>query len=484
MNINKIIAIAINEYDDSNLNQIENCEKDIRNIIQVLTDKYVFDDIELISSKTDTTRKALFNNLNEYFINSLDNENVLLLYAGHGQYNDKLNTAYWLPSDADPSDSSSWFNINDLLSFIKASDSFHIAVISDSCFSGGIFGPNLRGGGISAFNSKKSRLGLSSGSIETVSDGEINDQSPFAKSLIEILNQNTADELTFNSLASNVILNFNEGRDQTPMTGPLNNTGHEGGAFIFKLKSNSNELKLTDDYNAFLKAKMGNLYIEISEEDLATINEIKPINDLKVKLVKSQKYEEAMVQRKKEKGLEQIIYDRSPNYIDSHLKDMAFTFIEVFKSKELDKAIKLHQEYIEENAPLYEKQKELIKKTISENKQVSKEEAEEIEEWFNNILKYDQKKDPSEILFLEERDRFLNFYHDNIIKVYAHMFKITNLSDSKFLNGKIDSLREILVEIYRYQVNLLIHQHINNLDELISLKQKDIEILNWIKNKE
>lgn len=131
MKINNVLAIAITEYDDLELNKIQNCHNDVSSIIKVLTEKYSIDNVELIAEKAQTTRKLLYNRLNEYFTNCLDNENVLLIYAGHGEYNEKLNTAYWQPSDADPNDSSTWLNINEIMSFLKASNAFHIGVISD-----------------------------------------------------------------------------------------------------------------------------------------------------------------------------------------------------------------------------------------------------------------------------------------------------------------------------------------------------------------
>ena len=79
---------------------------------------------------------------------------------------------------------------NELLDFIRASDAFHVSIISDSCFSGAIFQHKVRGGGINAFDAKKSRYALTSGGMENVSDGKKGHLSPFAETLVRLLEEN------------------------------------------------------------------------------------------------------------------------------------------------------------------------------------------------------------------------------------------------------------------------------------------------------
>lgn len=244
--INKILGIAINEYDDLELDKINNCANDINKIVSILTARYVFDNIEILFEKEQTTRKFLYNRLYEYLLNALEDENILILYAGHGEYNEFISSTYWLPSDANPSDQSTWFNISDLLNFIKNSKAFHVGIISDSCFSGAIFESAGRGGGLKALSHKKSRLALTSGSIEKVSDGIEGKLSPFTETLSELLSKNSEKEITFSSLANNLILDFNLARIQTPMFGSLANVGHEGGSFVFQLKEDIEEFDFTE----------------------------------------------------------------------------------------------------------------------------------------------------------------------------------------------------------------------------------------------
>lgn len=231
--MNKIIAIAIDEYSDPTIKNLQNCSKDINLLIGTLSNLYEFDSIELFTKPEQTTLSFLYEELYNEFINSLDSDNILLLFAGHGEFNPTLGTTYWLCSDSKKSNVTTWFNLNDLLKFFNASPAKHIALISDSCFSGAIFEIN-RGGGTIALDGKFSRQALTSGGLEKVSDGIEN--SPFNKVLIDVLKENTSEKLSFNQLSEKTILQFNPKREQTPEFGSLINSGDKGGTFFFKRK--------------------------------------------------------------------------------------------------------------------------------------------------------------------------------------------------------------------------------------------------------
>jgi Caspase domain len=232
--MNKIIAIAIDEYSDPSIVNLQNCFNDINLIISTLSNSYQIDSIELFTKPEQTTLSFLYDGLYNEFINSLESDNILLLFAGHGEFNSTLGTSYWLCSDSKKTSVTTWFNLSDLLKFFNASPAKHIALVSDSCFSGAIFELN-RGGGSIALDGKFSRQALTSGGLEKVSDGVEN--SPFSTVLIEVLNENTSELLSFNQLSERTILKFSQLRNQTPAFGSLINSGDRGGSFFLKLKS-------------------------------------------------------------------------------------------------------------------------------------------------------------------------------------------------------------------------------------------------------
>ncbi|ENV03512.1 caspase family protein [Acinetobacter sp. NIPH 817] len=243
--MDKIIAIAIDEYSNAPDQNLKNCLNDINSIINILNTDYEYnlDDLGLVlyNKPEQTTLSYLYRVLNEEFMNSLENDSILLIFAGHGEYNHYLRKGYWLCSDSKFDDPTTWFDINNLISFLSYSKAKHIAVISDSCFSGSIF-DRTRGGGLDALEDKKSRQALTSGGLEKVSDGHENDNSPFNKAIQLTLNENDSDTLTFNAFCENTIKNFSSTRKQTPEYGSLSIQGDAGGTYIFKKK-------IKDSYN-------------------------------------------------------------------------------------------------------------------------------------------------------------------------------------------------------------------------------------------
>lgn len=243
--MNKLIAIAINEYSEPKIVNLSNCLNDANSIIDILSNKYYIDSVNRLFGLSQTTLKELYNFLYDLFLNAFEDDNIIILYAGHGEYNPHLGTSYWLCSDSTKSDITTWFNINELLNLFKASKAKHIVLLSDSCFSGAIF-ENNRGGGIGGLENKISRQALTSGGIEKVSDGKKNTHSPFCIAVQNILNNNKKEKLSFSEFAESAILEFNVNNSQTPTYGSLIDTGHKGGSFFFQLKNIQNQKAITE----------------------------------------------------------------------------------------------------------------------------------------------------------------------------------------------------------------------------------------------
>lgn len=237
--MDKIIAIAIDNYNSNEIQNLSNCLNDVNSLLDILTKYYHHDDLDLIlySKPEQTTLSFLYKSIYQELFNLVENDKVLIIYAGHGDFDDNIGNSYWYCSDSDPLDTTTWFNLRDLLSFFSASKAKHIALISDSCFSGTIF-EMLRGGGNSALTKNRSRQALTSGGSEPVSDGVKDKNSPFNLALQKSLQDNEVIELTFNQLCENTIRNFSSHVRQTPQYGALSNVGDERGTYIFKKKEN------------------------------------------------------------------------------------------------------------------------------------------------------------------------------------------------------------------------------------------------------
>jgi hypothetical protein len=225
------LVIAVNEYEDTRIRQLTNPVRDAENLISVLTRKYGFrsSNIRFLRNPTRAEIIAAFTVLQRTL---RGNENVLVFYAGHGYWNDAIKQGYWLPRDARRDNPANWISNADVRDQIRGLKSKHTLLISDACFSGGIFRTR------SAFSSAPaaiqemyrlpSRKAMTSGTLT-----EVPDESVFLKYLIKRLEENTNPYLTaqelFVSFRTAVINNSRN----VPQFGEIQDAGDEGGDFVF-----------------------------------------------------------------------------------------------------------------------------------------------------------------------------------------------------------------------------------------------------------
>ncbi len=65
--MNILVCIAIDKYNDVNIENLNNSFNDVNTLMTVLKSRYQFDDTVLISGEEQTTRKNLFNKLKDIF---------------------------------------------------------------------------------------------------------------------------------------------------------------------------------------------------------------------------------------------------------------------------------------------------------------------------------------------------------------------------------------------------------------------------------
>ncbi|MCO5949233.1 caspase family protein [Mucilaginibacter flavidus] len=474
MSVNRILAIAINDYDDLELNKIENCYSDVNKIIQVLSEKYNFDEVEFIYEKAKTSRKVLFQRLQEYFKYALESDNILVIYAGHGAYDDYLKTAYWQPSDADKTDTTSWLNVRDILALISASSANQISIVSDSCFSGALFNPPFRGGGLETLKNKKSRQALTAGGIEKVSDGLKGKTSPFAKALIEILKSNENKELPFSILAHQVILKFDKDKSQTPLFGDLQNVGHEGGTFVFQLKEANNLVIGVIDKNAYLKNKLDNLFIPIPEFIYETIDALSAKKKRKLIAVTKQDYEQAIKYRDEERFLESDIKGKLGDEInaiaESFYSEISQDKNEIKRGKALDKKINSYVQKIEAD-------QEIIKTWESST---SPDLTNVIFSGAFNMI-FNDSKDPVKRIFEDNEDKLIALYKKNVLDFYLFLLKIMGAAKHVVIKEKLDQIKAELIKIYDFEYDIVTGKIANTIMEDITRKELEVAILMWLK---
>ncbi|NBC82632.1 MAG: hypothetical protein GVY19_04540 [Bacteroidetes bacterium] len=224
------LLVGVEKYDDPNIPNLDQPIKDAKSLKKLLLTDYTFteDNIFLLENPTKADIIGTLHRLRSVVQPS---DNFIIFYAGHGIWDEGMNTGYWLPKDADKENPVNWLPNTDLTNYLSAIKSKHTLLIADACFSGGIFKTR------SAFNNEMvieklyqlpSRKAMTSGTLQ-----EVPDKSVFVKYLLKRLDDNNSKYLTSEQLFTGMRMAIINNSPTVPQYGTIQNTGDEGGDFIF-----------------------------------------------------------------------------------------------------------------------------------------------------------------------------------------------------------------------------------------------------------
>jgi hypothetical protein len=229
------LFIGVSRYDNPKL-YLERPEKDARQIRDVIVSRYSFGDSTTFLLLNPTRQKII---AELYRLRKVigPNDNLLIFYAGHGYWDEDAKQGYWWAKDAARDDPSTWLSNSDLREQIRSIKSAHTLLISDACFSGGIF--RTRSGNelqdatmdIQLLYRMPSRRAITSGTMTAVPDNSVFLQY-FSKRLAENQSRFISSQQLFDSFRTAVINNSSV----VPQDGVIAETGDEGGDFIFILR--------------------------------------------------------------------------------------------------------------------------------------------------------------------------------------------------------------------------------------------------------
>ncbi|WP_044204260.1 caspase family protein [Flammeovirga sp. OC4] len=226
------LIIGVQNYTHNSIKDLQFPIRDAKLFRDILVSKYSFASENIVFLQ-DPNRSQIYKAFNQLRNRITKNDNLIIFYAGHGFYDDKVKEGYWLPSNAEEGDDSGWIANSGLRTKIDAIHSKHTLLISDACFGGSIFKPSRSafsdaGRSIVQSYNKVSRKGMTSGTLKTVPD-----ESVFMKYLLKALKENKKKYMT----ASSLFYSFNEAVGNNsynvPQFGVLFQVGDEGGQFVF-----------------------------------------------------------------------------------------------------------------------------------------------------------------------------------------------------------------------------------------------------------
>jgi len=171
-------------------------------------------------------------------------DSVLVYYAGHGQFDESMNSGYWVPCDAEPNTTKGLLANLVIVQWLKKLRCRHVLLVSDSCFSGDFLsreGPPRETEPLDDYHRRvwklRSRKALTSGSHEPVADVKLQGHSPFAYFLLDALQNNQAPYLSSREVFDRLAVGVAHNSDQVPRHDYIKDAGDNGGEFLFFRKN-------------------------------------------------------------------------------------------------------------------------------------------------------------------------------------------------------------------------------------------------------
>lgn len=228
------LLIGIEDYKNNHANLVDlsNPINDAENLKKELIENYTFEE-EDVKVLKNPDRADIINAFESIAKQITEKDNFLIFYAGHGVWDGELNIGYWLSADATAESKSNWISNSTVRDYIAGLNTKHTLLISDACFSGSIFktrevGKSIDDYGYYRLNKLLSRKAMTSGTLNTVPD-----DSKFMKYLLKALSGNEKEYFPSKQLFHEIEIAIINNTSNVPQFGTIQNTGDEGGDFIF-----------------------------------------------------------------------------------------------------------------------------------------------------------------------------------------------------------------------------------------------------------
>jgi hypothetical protein len=222
------LLIAVQDYADSRVTSLQSPVRDAESLRKVLVERYRFDDVKLLKN---AKRKDILNAFERLTAGLDSNDNLLIFYAGHGNWDDVAKQGYWLPADAERMQRTEWISSDDINAMLRRMRARHILLIADACFAGAALMRGDEDKAMERLYRMPSRKAMTSGSNEAVPD-----KSKFLEYVVKRLEANTDPYLPAGTLFERLRIAVMNNSETTPLFLPIHNTNDQGGEFLFPLR--------------------------------------------------------------------------------------------------------------------------------------------------------------------------------------------------------------------------------------------------------
>jgi hypothetical protein len=320
------LLIGINDYNDPKIPDLETAVNDVTAMAKLLKERYGFQVKLLLNRKA--TREGIYRALRKLASSAKLDDSVLIYYAGHGDLDRTYDDGWWIPVDAKGGNPVTYLDNGQVQKAMRSMKARHVLLISDSCYSGTLFGqvssmpPIINDKYYLNLYNERSRWGITSGNKTPVSDYGTGSHSVFAYQLLKQLRNNEKPYISTQELYTRIAPIISNNSEQTPLCRPIRNTGDQGGGFVFvALNEMSTDIIDPNKADTYLDAERKRLEQERKElerikteiEEHKRIEaELKRINAEKKKLLEKQTLKYSSISPKVSKP---IVVARDENFI-------------------------------------------------------------------------------------------------------------------------------------------------------------------------
>lgn len=227
------LIIAVEDYDDPAITDLGEPINDASKFYRIISSRYTFNEEDIIFLKN-PTKADIIGTLHQMRGTVKEEDNLLIYYAGHGYWDEEMETGYWLPSDATRDNPVNWLPNTDLTNYLNVLKTKHTLLVADACFSGGIFKTRKAFNNVATIEKLyklPSRKAITSGNLK-----EVPDKSVFIEYLLKQLNENNVEYFSSEQLFSQMRPAIMNNSDNVPQYGTIQKVGDEGGDFVFILR--------------------------------------------------------------------------------------------------------------------------------------------------------------------------------------------------------------------------------------------------------
>ena len=129
---NHLFSIGINTY--KHKTHLASSIKDCSDIKDVLLEKFDFlsQNVYEIYNE-EATNKNIQDTFRNYIKRLTEEDNLIIYYSGHGEFDCDTNTGYWVPYESDSY--IDYISNQTIVNYINNLKCKHVVIISDACFS-------------------------------------------------------------------------------------------------------------------------------------------------------------------------------------------------------------------------------------------------------------------------------------------------------------------------------------------------------------